>query len=112
MVIVKFIVRDILSPAKNILLTEENRLPSVSTCGNIEKDLENFRDNFNFKSIYTISRKTFKQVQDDLFLVFELLVSGKQLDKFKWVGDDFILDSVNNINSIDRFFLLNGFYHV
>jgi hypothetical protein len=112
MIVVKFIVRDILSQSKNILLTEENSLPSVPTCGSIEQDLENFRDQCNFKAIYTIARKTFKQVGDDLFLVFELLVIGKPMDNFKWVGDDFILDSANAINPIDRFFLLNGFHHV
>ena len=112
MIVVKFIVRDILSPAKNILLTDENLLPSVPTCGNVEQDLENFRVQFSFKAIYTIARKTFKQVGDDLFLVFELVVLGKPLDGYKWVGEDFIADSVNNIWPIDRFFLLSGFHHV
>ncbi len=112
MIVVKFIVRDILSQSKNILLTEENSLPSERSSGNIETDLENFRDRCNFKAIYTIARKTFKQVGDDLFLVFELLVIGKPMDKFKWVGDDFILDAVNPISPVDRFFLLNGFHHV
>ena len=112
MIIIKFIVRDILNPAKNILLTQENNLPSEPTSGNVEQDLENFRLKFNFQAIYTIARKTFKQVDDDLFLVFELVVLGKPINGFKWVGDDFITDSANDILPIDRFFLLNGFHHV
>lgn len=107
MIIVKFIVKNFLRPAKTFLLTEENLLPSVATCGNIEEDLLNFLEANaqNFKAVYHINRKTFRQYGDNLYLVFELLVSAKDVSGHRWVEENFANNSYNSIQPIDRFFL-------
>ncbi len=111
MIIVKFIVRNSLYPTKTFLLTDENLLPGTPTCGNIEDDLQNFlaSRNNDFAAIHSINRQTFRQYGDDLFLVFDLLVSANNIVGHKWVSDSFIEDSSILMEPADRFFILQRF---